>query len=297
MRTGVKLYRVLTIASRKALHTPSSQPTRNGPFPFVDLPREIRDQVLSYLVVRRGRQTPILEAKVIIREQKRRATQLKTREKQNAKRAQSGRPPVAHRDLPTENIVHLDAMRASRQLYYEAQDCFYQSNYFAISLDNFPATTFDTPSGWDCSRIKKLHLELQLKDAQRMNSYIDWSSFYAKFPSLVHLRIVPTFHTRYYEWARMELEDWRTAHFVFRAFFRELLACIPEHLIWKLGPSSDPQKDMQIEGTAHISKRLLWDMYTELAPRMGLRRPASTIIDHQVTLGVDLRLANTMVVR
>lgn len=294
---AMKLYRVLTIAGSKALHTPASPQTRSGPFPFANLPREIRDQVLSYLVVRRGRKMPILEAKVIIRDQKKRAAQLKTREKQNAKRAQSGRPAIAHRDGPPEHIVHLDAMSASRQLYYEAKDCFYQSNYFAISLDNFPATTFDTPSGWDCSRIKKMQLELQLKDAHRMNSYVDWSSFFAKFPSLVHLRIVPTFHSRYYEWARMELEDWRSAHFVFRAFFRELLACTPEHVIWKLGPSSDPQRDMHIEGTAHVSKHLLWDMYTELAPRMGLRRPASMIIDTPANGGVDLRLASTLMAR
>lgn len=142
-----------------------------------------------------------------------------------------------------------------------------------------------------------MQLELQLKDAQRMNSYIDWTSFFAKFPSLLHLRIIPTFHSRYHEWARAELEDWRTTHFVFRAFFRELLACTPEQLTWKLGPSSNPQDDMQIEGKAHVSKHVLWDMYTELAPRMGLRKPAGVIIDTAEMARVDLHQANPALAR
>ena len=206
-------------------------------------------------------------------------TVLKNREKQNTKRAQSGRPPIAHRDALLEPLVHLEAMGASRQLYHEAKDLFYQRNYFAISLENFPNTTFDTPIGWDCSRIKRLQIELQLKDSQRMNSYIDWTTFFAKFPSLIHLRIVPTFHTRYYEWARTELETWNTAHFVFRAFFRELLLGMPEHLMWRLGQSNHPEENMQLEGKTPVDRRLLWDMYTEMGPRMGFRRPTSSVID------------------
>lgn len=272
-------HKILTTASRKpSTHAPLPS-FRSGPFAFFDLPREVRDHVLSYLVVRRGQSTPILEAKAILRDQKKRAALLRNREKLDIRRAQTGRPPVAHRDAPTEPIVHLGAMRASRSLYHEAQDCFYQRNYFSISLDSFPATTFETPPGWDCSRIKKMQLEIQLKDAHRMNSYIDWALFFARFPSLVHLRIIPTFHTRYYEWARTELEDWSTAHFVFRAFFRELLASIPEHLLWRLGQSSNAHDDTQLEGRAPVSKSVLWNMYAELGPRMGLRRPAHTIID------------------
>jgi hypothetical protein len=175
--------------------------------------------------------------------------------------------------------VYMDVMRASRSLCYEAKDCFYRCNYFAISLDNFPATTMEIPAGWDCSRIKRMQLEIQLKDAHRMNSYIDWSSFFAQFPSLVHLRIIPSFHPRYYEWARSELEDWSTAHFIFRAFFRELLASIPEHLTCKLGQSTDPQEDMQLEGKSSVSKKVLWDMYTDLGPRSGIRRHASQMFD------------------
>jgi hypothetical protein len=235
--------------------------------------------VLSYLFVRRGRQVPILEAKHIMRKQKRRAAVLKSREKQNIRRAQIGRPPVAHRDAPAEPIVCMDAMRASRSLYYEAKDCFYRCNYFAISLDSFPATTMEIPAGWDCSRIKRMQLELQLKDAHRMNRYIDWSSFFAQFPSLVHLRIIPSFHPRYYEWARSELEDGRTAHYIFRAFFRELLASIPEHVACKLGHSMNPQGDMQLEGKKSVSQKVLWDMYTDLRPRSGVQRHASQMFD------------------
>ncbi|KAF1978593.1 hypothetical protein BU23DRAFT_228619 [Bimuria novae-zelandiae CBS 107.79] len=270
-RTGHKSTRALS----------SYSPARNGPFAFFDLPREVRDHVFSYLVVRHGRQTPILEAKTIIRDQKKRAILVRNRENKNMKRFLGGKPPVALRDGPKKPIVHLTAMRASKSLYREAKDCFYQRNYFAISLDSFPATTFEIPTGWDCSRMKKMQLELQLKDAQRMNSYIDWASFFARFPSLVHLRIIPSFHPRYHEWARTELEEWSTAHFVFRSFFRELLASMPEHLVLKLGLSSNPAEDMQLEGRAAVSKSVLWDMYTELGPRMGLRRPASMMIDNK----------------
>ncbi|KAJ4350157.1 uncharacterized protein N0V89_008778 [Didymosphaeria variabile] len=169
--------------------------------------------------------------------------------------------------------------RVAQSLYYEAKDQFYHCNYFAMSLDNFPATTLEMPTGWDCSRIKKMHLELQLKDAQRMNSYIDWTSLFAQFPSLVHLRIVPSFHPRYYEWARLELEDWKRAHFIFRAFFRELLASIPEQLTWKLGQSMDPQEHMQLEGRAPVAKKVLWDMYSELGTRRGRCRETAQVID------------------
>ncbi|KAL5399639.1 hypothetical protein PMIN06_003487 [Paraphaeosphaeria minitans] len=274
MRGPAKIQRVA-----QPSYMPSFPIAEKGPFAFLDLPREVRDHVFSYLVVRRGRQLPLLEAKSTIRKQKKRATVLKNREKQNVKRAQTGRPAVAHRDAPIEPIVCLDAMRASKALYHEAKDCFYRCNHFAISLDSFPATTMEIPAGWDCSRIKRLQLELQLKDSPRMTSYIDWTSFFAKFPSLVHLRIIPSFHPRYYEWARPELEDWSTAHFVFRAFFRELLASIPENLSCKLGQSMDPHQDMQLEGKAHVPNKVLWDMYTDLGPRSGIRRHATQMFD------------------
>lgn len=135
-------------------------------------------------------------------------------------------------------------------------------------MDNLPATTIETPFGWDFSRIVKIQLELQLKDAQRTNSYIDWESFFAQFPALRVLRIIPTFHSKFYDWAHSELHDWSGAHYVFRAFFRELLASIPERLVLKLGSSADPRDDMHLEGKATVSKRLLWNMYAE----MGMRR-------------------------
>lgn len=143
------------------------------PFPFFSLPREVRDHVYSYLVVHRGRRTPIVEAKLILREQKKRATAQRTRERLNFKRAQSGRRPIAPRETTTEPIIHLDVFQASKLLHYEASDCFYQHNWFAISIDNLPSTTIETPLGWDYGRITKMQLELQLKDTQRMNSYID----------------------------------------------------------------------------------------------------------------------------
>ena len=237
------------------------------PFPFFSLPREVRDHVYSYLVVRRGRRTPVIEARSILREQKKRATAQRTRERLNLKRKQSGRRPVAPRDTTTEPIVHLGLLQASKLLHYEASDSYYQHNWFAISIDNLPSTAIETPTGWDYSRITKMQLEIQLKDAQRMNTYVDWRPFFTMFPSLRWLRIIPTFHSRYYEWAHSELNDWKSAHYIFRAFFRELLASIPEQFVLKLGPSYQ-HDDMQLEGKASVGKRVLWDMYVEL----GMRR-------------------------
>lgn len=146
----------------------------------------------------------------------------------------------------------------------------YENNWFAISLDNIPVTTIDTPLGWDYSRITKMQLELQLKDAQRMNSYIDWGTFFAGFRALRSLRIIPTFHPRYYDWAQVELNDWNTAHFIFRAFFRELLASVPERISLKLGPSLKPNDDMQLEGRVAVGAGLLRQMYVELGTRRSI---------------------------
>ncbi|PVH94830.1 hypothetical protein DM02DRAFT_618355 [Periconia macrospinosa] len=237
------------------------------PFPLLHLPRELRNHIYSYLVVHQGRRVPMLEAKSILREQKKRQTAQRTRERQNLKRIQTGRRPIASKDSPTAPIVDLTISQASRFLHWEASEYFYQSNWFAISMDNLPLTTIETPSGWDYSRITRLQLELQLKDAQRMNSYTDWAPFFAMFPRLRFLRIIPSFHPRYYDWAVSELADWRSAHYIFRAFFSLLLASIPEHLHLKLGFSLNPCEDMHLEGKMAVSKSLLWDMYAELGTR------------------------------
>jgi hypothetical protein len=152
-------------------------------------------------------------------------------------------------------------------LHYEASDYFYQNNWFAISLDTFPITTVETPSGWKHNRITKMQLELQLKDAQRMNSYVDWRTFFASFPSLRFLRIIPSFHPRYYDWAHAEFATWESAHYIFRAFFRELLVSIPEAIDLRLGPAFDPAENMHLEGHHHVSRGLLLHMYAEIGTR------------------------------
>ncbi|KAH7138974.1 hypothetical protein B0J11DRAFT_31789 [Dendryphion nanum] len=238
--------------------------TPENPFPFFNLPREVRDHVYSYLVVHRGKRTPIIEAKPIIRGQKKRATAQRTRQRLNFRRSQNGRRPITPREPVAEPTVHLNVLRVSRSMNYEASDYLYKNNWFAISIDNFPITNLETPYGWNFQQIKKLQVELQLKDAQRMNSYVDWRTFFAAFSSLRFLRIVPTFHSRYFEWAEAELRDWNSAHFIFRAFFRELLASIPDSVQYKLGPSLDPSDDMQLEGKTPVSTHLLQDMYIEL---------------------------------
>jgi hypothetical protein len=169
----------------------------------------------------------------------------------------------------------------------------YENNWFALSLDNFPVTTIDTPLGWDYSRLTKIQLELQLKDAQRMNSYIDWATFFVAFPALRSLRIIPTFHPKYVAWAQTELNDWSMAHFIHRAFFRELLASIPEKFALKLGPSLKPKDDMELEGRVTVSKGVLRDMYMELGTRrvidangggFGAALEVGRVIDFRVTV-------------
>ncbi|KAF2016228.1 hypothetical protein BU24DRAFT_197059 [Aaosphaeria arxii CBS 175.79] len=254
----------------------SSQRVPTQPFRFFDLPREVRDHVYSYLVIRRGKSVPILEAKSILRGQKKRVTSQRTRERLNLKRIQSGRRPLAPREPASEPVVHLNLLQTSRLLHFEASDYLYQ-NWFAISLDNFPITTIDTPYGWNLGRISKMQLELQLKDVERMNSYVDWSTFFANFPSLRLLRIIPTFHPRYYDWARTELRTWHDAHFVFRAFFRELMASIPPNIHLKLGPSLDPEDDMQLEGRAPIPQIVLQQMCCDI----GVRVPSGRGIEER----------------
>jgi hypothetical protein len=222
-------------------------------------------------MVRRGAKVPILESKSILRGQKKRATAARTRERLNQKRALSGRRPVAPRESATDPIIDVHILRASRQLHHEATNLFYQKNWFAISLDTFPIAAIESPSGWDHARIAKMQLELQLKDAQRMNSYVDWASFLASFPSLRSLRIIPSFHPRYYDWAHTELASWETAHYIFRAFFRELLVSVPEAVELKLGPSLDPEENMHLEGRCHVSRALLRCMYEELGTRRDCR--------------------------
>jgi hypothetical protein len=162
-------------------------------------------------------------------------------------------------------------MQASKLLYYEATDHFYLSNTFAISLDTYPITTIDVPSGWHLPRISKLQLELQLKDAQRMNTYVDWTSFFSQFTSLRHLRIIPSFHARYYDWASGEFATWEGAHYVFQAFFRELLVGVPEGVELKLGPSGVEGGTMLLEGRQSVSRGVLRRMYDGL----GVRRDGS----------------------
>ncbi|KAF2660454.1 hypothetical protein K491DRAFT_589055 [Lophiostoma macrostomum CBS 122681] len=260
----------LSIPRRRSTLRRQPSPRSAGPFRFFDLPREVRDNVYSYLVVRRGRRVPIIEAKSIIRAQKKRATAQKHRERHNQRRILSGRPPIVPREPVTDSIVHLNILQTSQCLRWEARDHFYHNNWFAISLDAFPITTMDVPESWDLGRITKMQLELQLKDAQRMNTYVDWTTFFNQFSALRHLRIIPTFHQRYYDWAQSEISTWDESHFVFRAFFRELLVSVPEHLNLKLGPALDSQDVMTLEGRGHVSRDFLRQMYTETGTRRDM---------------------------
>ncbi|KAF2738126.1 hypothetical protein EJ04DRAFT_70830 [Polyplosphaeria fusca] len=240
------------------------------PFAFLDLPREVRDHVYSYLVVRRGKRVPVIEGKSILRVQKKRITAQRTRERLNQKRALSGKRPIVPREPPTDPIIHSTVLQASRQVHHEATDLLYKSNWFGISLEMLDFNTLDVPTGWNLKRITKIQVELQLKDSQRMNSFNDWTAFFAFFPALRFLRIIPTFHSRYYDWTRTELGTWDNTHFVFRGFFRELVAAVPLQIHLMLGPSIDSKEDMHLEGRTHVSTRLLQQMYAEFGNLRGM---------------------------
>jgi hypothetical protein len=242
------------------------RPANNVPFPFFQLPRELRDQVYSSLVTRTDGGRSIISAVSLLNDKKaRRATQVK-RERLNRKRILDGKPPVRIRDLEPEMVVHLNLLQASRRLCDEARDCLYNSNWFAITLDKLPHTTFETPYGWNLSKITRLQLEVQIKDAAHMNSYVDWTTFFSALTSLRFLHIAPTFHPRYYDWASSELSSWTTAHYIHKAFFRELLAGVPSHVDVKLGTLIIEGTDLQLQGTP-VSQRVIADMYSELSAR------------------------------
>ncbi|KAI4959155.1 hypothetical protein J4E86_002876 [Alternaria arbusti] len=244
--------------------------TNGRPFRFFELPQEIRDEVYSHLVVRRtSRSLPILDATTILNDRKKRLAALKSRERLNQRRLSTGKRPVCPRTAEPEPLLHLELLRASQRLAGEATDCMYTNNWFAISLNKLPVPTYDIPHGWDLSRVKRLQVELQLKDAIRMNRYVDWASFFSALPSLQFLRIVPTLHPRYYEWSHPEFHEWSTTPFVHKAFFRELLAAIPAYVDLKIGLAMDnASDDVQMQGEVFLHRKYLWDMYAELGSRV-----------------------------
>lgn len=253
--------RRLNIATQK--HNP--RPIDSQPFRFLDLPRELRDQIYSYLTARQDvSSSTTLDACSVLKEQKKRTISQASRDRLNQKRLICGKPLVRARVVATQPLVFLNIMAVSRLLHYEASNMFYSNNYFSITLEKLPLTTFEVPYGWDLSRITRLRIELQLKDATRMNKYVDWDALFSVFTSLRFLRLVPTFHSRYYDWAHAELEDWSTTPFVHKAFVRNLLDGIPRNVDFKLGWAPDALHELQCEKKV-VSKAWLKNMYTELS--------------------------------
>jgi len=240
------------------------------PFPFFRLPRELRDEVYSTLVVRHGSSgRSIIAATPLLQDRKRRITAQANRDRLNRKRIANGQLPIQARIIETEPVVELSLLRASQRLNFEAKDCLYSNNWFGITMSKLPLTTFETPYGWNLSRITKLQVEVQMKDAAHMNSYIDWSTFFISFPSLRWLRIVPTFHPRYYDWALPELSDWSTTHYIHRAFFRELVASVPGEVNLRVGVMAENAADLQLQGKP-VGEQFVQDMYAELGPRRAI---------------------------
>ncbi|EAT84276.1 hypothetical protein HBH56_042110 [Parastagonospora nodorum] len=242
------------------------RPTNDKPFPFFKLPRELRDQVYASLVTRTDCRRSVISAVSLLSDKKaKRAAQAK-RERLNRRRILDGKSPARTRDSESEPIVYLKLLQSSRRLYDEAQDYLYSNNWFALTLDKLPSTTFETPYGWNLSSITRLQIEIQLKDAAHMNSYVDWTAFFSSFTSLRFLHVAPTFHPRYYDWAYPELSNWTAAHYVHRAFFRELLAAIPSHVNINFGDITDGNTDLQLQGQA-ICQTVVASMYAELGRR------------------------------
>lgn len=152
-------------------------------------------------------------------------------------------------------------------MHFEASNCLYANNWFRITLDKLPSIAFEIPYGWDIARIKKLHVELPIKDSLRMNRHIDWASLFAAFPSLRTLRIQPTFHKRYYEWAVEELHEWRSTHYVHKAFFRELMFAVPVWVDIRIGFLQAVNAGLTASGNIPIDASVLRDMYLELGRR------------------------------
>jgi hypothetical protein len=259
---------------RRKVKTPSQQPPRSTsdkPFPFFELPREIRDQVYSSLVTRPENGRSVIAAVPILSGRRKRVAAQSKRDRVNRRRIFDGKPPLRAREINTEPVIHLNFLQASRRLQYEAKDYLYSSNWFAITLDRLPHATFETPFGWDLSRVTRLQVELQLKDAAHMNSYVDWSALFTPFTSLRFLHVVFTFHPRYYDWAYSELCDWATTGYVHKAFFRDLLAAIPKHVDVKFG-TPNSSVDLQPQGKI-IDEVLVRDMHFQLGanhPRLPI---------------------------
>jgi hypothetical protein len=260
---------------RRKVKTASQQlhrPASDKPFRFFELPREIRDQVYSNLVTRPNNGRSLIAAVPILSSRRKRVATHSKRDRVNRRRIFDGKPPLRAREIIPEPVVHLNFLRASQRLQNEAKDCLYSTNWFAITLDRLPHATFETPFGWDLSRITRLQVELQLKDVAHMNSYVDWSALFTPFTSLRFLHIVFTFHPRYYDWVYSELCDWTTTGYVHKAFFRDLLSAIPSRVDVKFG-TPNSSLDFQLQGKL-IDENLVRDMYADL----GAKRPLMPVV-------------------
>lgn len=246
-------------STRCLFNAPYTDPSA---FPFFELPLELRDQVYSYLVVAKDPYLePMLDATTIQRNRKKRLAAENARNRLNQKRLAAGKQVANTRHSRREPSLHLNILCASQRLYAESTRLLYNNNRFRLSLAKLPLTVFETPYGWDLARIMRLDLNLQIKDALRMDRHVDWSTFFSTFPALRFLRISPSFHPRYYEWAHEELRDWKTAHYVHKAFFRELIAAIPDSVQFQWGDLADMRMCEGIQNDLLISQAFLEDMY------------------------------------
>lgn len=232
-------------------------------FPFFELPVELRDQVYSYLVVDSCIE-PVLDASAIQQNHKKRLSAENARNRLNQKRAAAGRQATSSRIFKREPALQLNILCASQRLYAETSRHLYNNNRFRLSLTKLPLTTFEVPYGWDRARIVRLDLNLQIKDALRMDRHIDWSTFFSSFSALRFLRIIPSFHPRYYEWAHEQLLDWNTTHYIHKAFFRELHAAIPGSIQLQWGDGQDIARCKGPQDNLLINQNFLKEMIAHL---------------------------------
>ncbi|KAF2175305.1 hypothetical protein K469DRAFT_683999 [Zopfia rhizophila CBS 207.26] len=202
---------------------------RKAHFNFLGLPRELRDEVYSYVL---GKNT---DGKFEVYDSVR--TQARHQFRPDVRKSPRGRSKIIS---PNSAMVHVNG-----QLHSEAMDAVYRENTFVITVD--PASPvfevreskrdFDKkkaiPFGWDLSKIVKMCLCIDLgpeDNATTKFPAFNWAGF-SKMRCLRELRLVVTTWKRGRAYMHLSVdEDWIHRRGVegLREMMRELVPAIPK---------------------------------------------------------------------
>lgn len=169
---------------------------RDGQFPILALPRELRDEIYSYTL---GSQVGLL--KPMYDSVNTRAHHCFRPDRRSSRRLQSSGP------LSTSAILF-----SNLQLHHEAMETVYRENMFFVTMD-LTSPIFRTqkikkgdercavPFGWNLSKITKLCLRLDLGDSSQDSVQNTLTSFefsdLGAMKKLVTLRLVVTVWEQY----------------------------------------------------------------------------------------------------